>query len=184
MESRRFVRLSEEHVDACARILSQQWPRQGLSSRRFALRAHLKHAKPEQPLPCHLLMMEGERVLAHCRVQRACENNDGFSAAVVSLVVDGERRGTGCGRQLLQHAEQVAAAAGFGYMYLWTHDAQGFYLKCGYSVCDKVSMHRPALASLGSEAVGKLEALMASRAGSREDPETTARADSTWLRRR
>ena len=38
-----------------------------------------------------------EKVVAHCRLQPACENADGFSAAVTSVIVDPSCRGTGLG---------------------------------------------------------------------------------------
>ena len=148
-----LLRLSDrpELIDATARLLAQQWPQQSASSRRTALATHCRRAT--DGLPCHLLLVDGSEaanVVAHCRLDPACENADGISAALTSLVVQHERRGTGLGRKLLCHAEVVAAAAGYGYLYLWTHDAQGFYAACGYTECARVALQRPALKSLGA----------------------------------
>jgi hypothetical protein len=132
---------------------------------------------------------------AHRRRARV-RAQDGFSAAVTSVVVSSDRRGTGLGRTLLGHAEAMASRCGYGYLYLWTHDAGPFYEACGYQECEKVSLLRPALVALGSEAVNKLEALFQRRAsdvsraageGANADDaaaEATVRADSTWYRKR
>lgn len=193
-------------IDSVARLLATQWPAMRYASRVSALRAHLARAKKDE-LPCHLLLFarddeaEEEIVCGHCRLQPASENADGFSAAITSVVVDPARRGCGLGRKLLARAEEAAAAMGYGYLYLWTHDAQPFYLACGYSECEKVNLLRPSLVALGSAAVGKLEALMAQKMraaanGNEEDgagaasggaasaDEACVRADSTWFRKR
>lgn len=151
-------------IGAAASLLAAQWPASSATSRRSALLAHVRKAKKDE-IPCHLLLLDADdAVVAHGRLQPACENADGFSAAITSVVVDASRRGTGLGRVLLQHAEAVAARCGFGYLYLWTHDAQAFYQRCGYSECEKVSLLRPSLIKLGSAAVNKLEALFQKRA--------------------
>ena len=202
-----------ELLDDAAQLLALQWPAQAFPSRRHGLLANMRERQrnPRFPLPCHMLLTEAgdeegggrEVLVAHCRLQPACENADGYSAAMTSLVVHPERRRRGLGRVMLQHAEAAAAAAGFGYLYLWTSDAQGFYASCGYRECERVSLLRPSLSRLGSAAVSKLEALMANRhaaatAEAREDGngggggggggggaiEAVAREDSTWMRRR
>ena len=197
----RVVLLSDEPnlADGAARLLATQWPSSGVTGRRSALMAHCRKAK-QQELPCHLLILDDEgdaespKVIGHCRLQPACENADGFSAAITSVVVDPAYRGKGIGRMLLKHAEETVAGMGFGYLYLWTHDAQAFYLACGYSECEKVSLLRPALVALGTEAVGKLEALFAKKAqvatcggeggDAASNDESAVRADSTWFRKR
>lgn len=130
-----------------------------------------------------------ERVLAHCRLQSTCDNVDGFSAALTSVVVLSDLRGQGIGRQLLQEAEAVAAGAGYVFIYLWTHDAQVFYERCGYVDCEKTSLLRPALSLLDKEAVRKLESMLAKRAEAAsgdvgQAAESVLREDSVWMRLR
>ena len=198
----REPRFLSEHPDlapAAAALLARQWPETAASSRLGALRAHCHHTTRHGQFPCHLLLVEtdgpegGEsRVIAHCRLQAACEHADGFSAAVTSVVVDPALRGLGVGRQLMRAAEHVAAQLGYGYMYLWTHNAMCFYAKLGYAECDAVSLLRPVLATLDQTALSKLENLMAARAGKAAaaggvhacGSESLARLDSTWMRRR
>ena len=185
-----------QHLDAAARLLALEWPTQGVTSRRSALAAHLRqHAKrASERVPCHLLLL-AEEVVAHCRLSPTCDNADGFSAAITSFVVHPSRRGLGLGRALLCHAEEEAAAAGFGYLYLWTHDAQGFYLACGYRECERVALLKPVISKMGSAAVSKLEALLAGKAaaaaaaasdggGGGASSEAVVREDSTWMRKR
>ena len=127
-------------ADGASQLLAAQWPTQGATARRTALLAHCR-ARPQQrsPLPCHVVLVDqADAVLAHCRLQAACDNADGFYAALTSVVVSHELRGKGVGRRLLVEAEAVAAGVGFAYMYLWTHEAQAFYARCGYSECEKV----------------------------------------------
>lgn len=201
MADRRFALLSDEPAlaDGAATLLATQWPATKKMSRLSALQTHCRAAKPGV-LPCHLLLLIDDKVCGHCRLQPACENADGFSAAVTSVVVDQTRRGQGLGRALLRKAEEFAASLGFGYIYLWTHDAQPFYVATGYTECEKVALLRPSLISLGSAAVGKLEALIAKKAmagaggddagggggggGAGGADEACVRADSTWFKKR
>ena len=180
-------------ADACAQLLAAQWPAQGATSRRSAFLAHCRgRAQQRSPLPCHVVLTDGtgQEVLAHCRLQPACENADGFSAALTSVVVLPELRGKGVGRRLLAEAESVAKEAGFAYMYLWTHDAQDFYAKCGYATCETVSLLRPALATIDTDAVKRLEQMLAKRseaaagAGGNQAVESVVREDSVWMRKR
>ena len=75
---------------------------------------------------------------------------DGFSAAITSVVVDHSRRGRGLGRQLLAKAEEVVAAMGFGYMYLWTHDAQPFLHSAGGTLVGSITFIMLATTSAGA----------------------------------
>ena len=84
-------------------------------------------------------------------------------------------------------AEAKAAAAGFGYLVLWTDDQQAFYASCGYVECESVTLLRPALATLGRASVEKLEALIASKASASAGDggaESVARPGCTWMRKR
>ena len=188
----RIARLRDEprRIDAVAQLLARQWPQQGSASTRRAQLVEHCRARAEG-LPTHILLIDGDGgggdgddggcLVAHCRLQPACENADGISAAVVSFVVEPSLRGTGLGRSLLRAAEESAAAEGYGYLYLWTSDAQGFYAACGYVECERVSLQRAALASVGAEAVDRLERMLSSRAASRDE---SAAPGDTWMRRR
>jgi amino-acid N-acetyltransferase len=57
----------------------------------------------------------------------------GEVALLRSLVVSGERRGSGCGSQLLAHAEQHARARGVKCVYLLTTTAEAFFARFGYA---------------------------------------------------
>eukprot|EP00747_Dinoflagellata_sp_TGD_P220608 gnl/TRDRNA2_/TRDRNA2_92564_c0_seq1.p1 gnl/TRDRNA2_/TRDRNA2_92564_c0~~gnl/TRDRNA2_/TRDRNA2_92564_c0_seq1.p1 ORF type:complete len:486 (+),score=80.22 gnl/TRDRNA2_/TRDRNA2_92564_c0_seq1:9-1466(+) len=178
-----LISVAPHLVERCAELLAAQWPAQSASVRRAQLLAHCSaYARQPGPLPCNLLLIDGEagaeRLLGHCRLQQACDNADGFSAVVTSVIVAAEMRGQGYGRRLLQAAEEKAAAAGFAYMYLWTHDAQ-------------VSLLVPVLKLLDGEARGKLESMLAKRSetsaaahGSGQAVESLVREDSVWMRRR
>ena len=133
-----------------------------------------------------MLLSDGV-IAAHCRLQQACESADGFSAAVTSVVVNPALRRRGLGRRLMAAAEAKAAAAGFGYLVLWTDDQQPFYASCGYAECESVTLLRPALATLGRASVEKLEALIASKASASAGDggaESVARPGCTWMRKR
>eukprot|EP00965_Chrysotila_dentata_P260518 6213937-Pleurochrysis_carterae.AAC.9 len=154
--------LQPQLVSSAAKLLAQQWPTQSVETRAASLDSACRRAATA--LPCHLVLVQGkapsfQRVVAHARVQQACENADGFSAAVTSVVVDPRYRRHGLGKRLLRFVEKYASELGYGYMYLWTHDRQDFYYACGYSECEKVTMLSPAMSKLGGEAVGRLEAL-------------------------
>ena len=179
--------LAPEHVHAAAKLLAAQWPATGFTARLSALNANLRR-RGRHPLPCHLVLLNDGVVAAHCRLQQACESADGFSAAVTSVVVNPAFRRRGLGRRLMAAAEAKAAAAGFGYLVLWTDDQQAFYASCGYAECESVTLLRPALATLGRASVEKLEALIASKAsasaGDGGGAESVARPGCTWMRKR
>ena len=189
-----FLSLEPERVEEVAILLAGQWPEQGVSSRRSMLLSHVRKPRSSHAqLPCHLLLLENcgesERVVAHCRLQPACESRDGFSAAVTSVVVSRSMRGCGIGSALMLEAESVARIGGYGYLYLWTHDAVGFYTKSGYALCDPVSLMRPVLATLDDSSRSKLESLFAAKArnvarANGQAAEAAVRADSTWMRKR
>uniref|UniRef100_A0A7S4C3U6 N-acetyltransferase domain-containing protein n=1 Tax=Chrysotila carterae TaxID=13221 RepID=A0A7S4C3U6_CHRCT len=181
--------LQPQLVSSAAKLLAQQWPTQSVETRAASLDSACRRAATA--LPCHLVLVQGkapsfQRVVAHARVQQACENADGFSAAVTSVVVDPRYRRHGLGKRLLRFVEKYASELGYGYMYLWTHDRQDFYYACGYSECEKVTMLSPAMSKLGGEAVGRLEALFSRKAASTGalSAEAVARPDSTWMRKR
>ena len=172
-------------IDQVASLLAEEWPAQSYASRRAAL--HSSVQRDTRGLPCHLCLVGADGiVLAACRIQQACENTDGFSAAVTSVVVKPSARRRGLGRKLLTEAHMVAASLGYGYMYLWTHDQQAFYAACGYQECVKVSLLAPAFALLGQGALQKLESLFAAKAAKAQNDsaEAVAREDSTWMRKR
>jgi len=180
---------------AAAQLLARHWPKTSALHRVGQMRAAMRSPAG---LPAHLVLLDpAGAVVAHCMLQRAGESvgqHGGFSAALTSVLVDPERRAAGLGRALLRHAEAVAARLGFGYMYLWTSDTAGFYEKCGYHLCEPVSLLRPALLGLGAASLGKLEALIAGKAGKFAEgaaaeggggpAEAVAGPGTVWLRRR
>ena len=58
----------------------------------------------------------------------------GASALLRSLVVHPDRRSTGLGKTLVEHAESQARARGVGAMYLLTTTASDFFQRRGYAV--------------------------------------------------
>lgn len=57
----------------------------------------------------------------------------GDVALLRSLVVTPERRGSGEGHLLLEHAEREASSRGVRELYLLTTTAEPFFAKCGYA---------------------------------------------------
>lgn len=59
----------------------------------------------------------------------------GTQGLLRSVVVDGERRGTGLGRALVKHVIEEASAKGLTELYLITETAPGFFEKLGFRRC-------------------------------------------------
>ena len=58
--------------------------------------------------------------------------------SIFSVVICRSARGKGLGRIIMNGCNDVASKLGFSYLYLSTHDQQGFYTKLGYELCEPV----------------------------------------------
>jgi amino-acid N-acetyltransferase len=63
-----------------------------------------------------------------------------------SLVVAPDRRSTGLGTALVEHAERYARASGIRSLYLLTTTVPGFFARLGYAVADR-AMAPPAIST-------------------------------------
>eukprot|EP00949_MAST-11_sp_MAST-11-sp1_P004755 g4755.t1 len=128
-----------------------------------------------------------EIVIAHARLQVARLCGKHMWAAATSVVVADAFRGKGFGRLLLSRLEQSAAELGFGHLYLWTNDKQGFYEHCGYRTCERVEMPlRNALQKLGKAKVLALESMLQRRSASAaakagDEDENAITSDTVYL---
>lgn len=59
--------------------------------------------------------------------------------------------------------EAEATRLGYHYLYLWTKDAAPFYQRCGFMVCEKVSLHKPCLNALEEHQLSSLEKMLAAQ---------------------
>ncbi|KAJ1451017.1 hypothetical protein M885DRAFT_570419 [Pelagophyceae sp. CCMP2097] len=133
-------------VEAAAVLLSTQWPSNPLSARRRDL-AQIAAIGCAAAVPTHVVLLVDGGVVAYARLQKSAETADGRAAVLTSVVVAASSRKRGLGRKLVAFAERTAADCGFGYVQLWTTDAEAFYAKAGYAQCDRVAIERPALAN-------------------------------------
>ena len=156
-------------------------------------------------LPASLLLLQDEdvggdaprrRCIGHARISDCFEGYGGAAAAVTYVLVDEGLRGQRLGTKLMELVEAEAKRLGYHYLYLWTKDAAPFYRRCGYMVCERVSLHKPCLAGLEQSQLAGLERMLAGRLSkkpvgteSAAEPAATlfadvAGAEDVWLRKR
>ena len=84
--------------------------------------------------------------VGHVRIETACfrSNTEGSGhhthsgqkdGVLTSVIIDKHLRSGGIGKIMMSFAEAAAKEIGYGYLYLWTSDAQEFYRKAGYAEC-------------------------------------------------
>lgn len=64
-----------------------------------------------------------------------------------SLIVDAGRRGTGLGAELVAALEALAASRGLRALWLLTIDADRFFVRLGYMICQREDAPKPVQAS-------------------------------------
>mmetsp|Transcript_20275 Transcript_20275/g.33939 ORF Transcript_20275/g.33939 Transcript_20275/m.33939 type:complete len:268 (+) Transcript_20275:1937-2740(+) len=116
-----------------------------------------------------------KQVLGHVRLTPSVISNANdsvnaaSSATLTSVVVHTSLRGQGIGRSMMHALHDTAKKLGYYYIYLWTDNALGFYLKLGYHECDQ-RMHQSvtslvsAFDYLETTTISTLERLMARKA--------------------
>ena len=122
-------------------------------------------------------------LLGYARLQKVVDSGEGSSCAVTSVVIPKTRRGEGFGTALMSALEDAALSAGYAYIYLWTSTAKGFYLRCGYMLCDRINLDKPVLRGRG-QAVLALEAMLRGRAAGPIEDNPQEGDDVVWMRKR
>jgi amino-acid N-acetyltransferase len=82
--------------------------------------------------PRFIVLLEEGRIVAAGALERF-----GSAALVRSVVVAGDRRGTGLGRSIVQELEKLARAAQIGRLILLTQTAREFFGQQGYHVIER-----------------------------------------------
>jgi N-acetylglutamate synthase-like GNAT family acetyltransferase len=110
------------------------------------------------------------RVLGHVKMNTISKNSDlhfGNSKCgiVTSVIVNSNYRrdGSGYGRLLMTLLEEKAREDGYCYLYLWTNDAMGFYLKLGYQPTERVVEFTSVFRSLERNVISKFESMLSSK---------------------
>jgi len=82
--------------------------------------------------PQFTVLLEDGRIIAAGALERF-----GTAALVRSVVVAGDRRGSGLGRTIVQELERVARAGGINRLILLTQTAREFFARQGYRVIER-----------------------------------------------
>jgi len=119
-----------EYKRQCCTLLNSEWPRSETARMRSIENSN-------DNLPMSLLLVKTPRkVIGHARISRLPRDPEG--CWIESVVVCPSVRGKGLGRVIMTACNDVASKLGFKYLYLSTHDQQGFYTKLGYELCEPV----------------------------------------------
>jgi N-acetylglutamate synthase-like GNAT family acetyltransferase len=166
MELSPAQKVSDELLRECAEMLHSYWGG-GIENRKASLIAQQN---------CFLLLnhtRKGEtaetitRVLGHVKMNTISKNSDlhfGNSKCgiITSVIINSKYRrdGSGYGRHLMTLLEERARADGYCYLYLWTNDAMGFYLKLGYQATERVIEFTSVFRSLENSVISKFESML------------------------
>ena len=102
-----------------------------------------------------------------------------------SILIAFAKRKTGLGKILMIALERECVRMGFGYAYLWTSDAEPFYVKNHYIECEtNGGSFNSALAKLSEEGVNLLESFLFAKRISSSTKATTSAVKPKWLRKR
>lgn len=120
-----------EYKQQCCNLLNSEWPR----SETARLRS-IENSNDSLPLSLLLVRMPDKVVVGYARISQLPRNPEG--CYIESVVICRSARGKGLGRIIMNGCNDVASKLGFSYLYLSTHDQQGFYTKLGYELCEPV----------------------------------------------
>lgn len=134
------------HLDSTAALLYKQWPQGG--SVNDYLERITSHS---EELPCSYILQrhdesKGTTSVGHVRITECMDEASGRAVAATYIIT--EPRGHGYGRQLMQLLDDRVISFGYHYIYVWTHTAVEFYIKCGFKETKRVSLCRPCLKRL------------------------------------
>lgn len=101
------------------------------------IKAILTERGVREGIPVAFVVLDGDEFVATGSI-KASEpaTKEGVSPWLDMMYVKDSRRGTGAGRLLLRFMEQKALVMGFGTLYLSTDEAEGFYVRNGWTVIE------------------------------------------------
>ncbi|VDK71258.1 unnamed protein product [Litomosoides sigmodontis] len=116
----------------CIELLNQEWPR-SIGARENTLRKSL-NSRP--PMSFVLVDRNTKKLVGHARLCPIPAIS--HSCWIESVIINSNLRGKGLGWWLMAKLEDEARKFGFRKAYLSSKNEQGFYAKCGYSICEPV----------------------------------------------
>ena len=149
-----FRDVNEKYLDQTVNLLNSEWPRSA-GVRSQSLRSMMLDGD-ELKLPVSLILIgENDKVIGHASISsiatisnaKNCEN----LAFLQSVIVDKSLRGMGLGKKLMELSEaylieygqqkNVNVSTNCEFMYLTTHDKQGFYESLGYIQIEPIQFY-------------------------------------------
>ena len=122
-----------EYLTQCCDMINSEWKR-STAARMRSLESS------NDNLPTSLILLDGERVIGHCRLIPIPSLT--HSCYIETVVVHKDVRGRGYGTYLMKKAEEyVKTQLHFDAIYLVTSDKERFYDKLGYRACSPVSIY-------------------------------------------
>jgi GNAT superfamily N-acetyltransferase len=191
-----LVRSDAASVDHCRRaaeILADHWG--GGVEKRFE---NLGHVGPRST--SYLVLRSDrntgcEEAVGHGRLETAKfsggygDNSDSIDTLsdglITSVIVDKSFRGRGVGRILMNLIEVEARKLNYGYLYLWTIDAAGFYESLEYKRCKERELDRDVIKLVSPAFLKKLKSIsMKKKEMVSASSEVTPVGNEIWMRKR
>ncbi|MBN1675515.1 MAG: GNAT family N-acetyltransferase [Kiritimatiellae bacterium] len=131
-----------ECIPTLAKWFHEEWgcfsPGRSLADMHVAVRRRCNYAR----LPLAFVFMEGGEILGTVSLkQYDMSSRMHLSPWLSSVYVAAEHRGKGLGTALVRLAMEKAARLRFGDLYLFTPDAQRFYIRLGWAVLENCLFH-------------------------------------------
>lgn len=121
-----------QYLKECCELINAEWKRSETARVRSLLSS-------EDDLPTSLILLEGGRVIGHCKLSKIPNIKD--ACFIESVVIDKLLRGKGYGTYLMKKVEEYCKNLHLNTIYLSTIDQEGFYKKLGYVTCNPPSLY-------------------------------------------
>lgn len=176
------------NIEQAARILVDHWGGNFVAKvekLRNDLSSYILLQKRPTPEGVALCVGHARLEVAAFRMSAPDDPSVGSDAAVTSVIVLRDCRKRGLGTILMTKLIEKAADQQYGFIYLWTKDAQRFYQLLGFKICSKRLFSHKVVQSLDNAFLNNLGFLLG-----KKKAEISAETDAgnpeedTWLRRR
>ena len=163
----------EDRLNQTAVLLSKQWGGSIASRRATLLQKTYSWILIDRSADPSLVLGHIRLTPAVSTTLQDCAANTGV---LTSVIISSQQRGKGLGRILMHLIEAQAKLQGYHILTLWTHDAEDFYTKIGYTKCEPrraLTTMVSAFENLNHKTVNNLESMLSKQLNLRHSMQTS-----------